>query len=167
MSCDIRARIVPIETRGQINASFGGDVSCDNGTVNIVNTADTLLFSKTVPSGGVAEQVIPDTDYTDSDGTAKTQLAGLAIVCEPQVKDQSDSYPFPAGTDQIVATIIAPTDITYTANVLTNCSSPIYTKNAAVVMLPFAVSDGDTLQVNITQTDSGQASLVQLNGTYV
>ena len=107
MSCDIRARIVPIETRGQINASFGGDVTCANGTVVITNTDDTELYSVSVPSGGTAEQVIPnqtaqgttgqgaitfpanttgtipDVDYTDTDGSSQSVPYGTSIVCTP------------------------------------------------------------------------------------
>jgi len=103
----VRARIEPVQVRARIDSSFGGAVTCADGTVLITNTDDTLLYTKTVPSGGTdtqqipdqtakgttdageisfaanTEGVIPDVDYTDSDGVEKTNPYGDALVCTP------------------------------------------------------------------------------------
>jgi len=149
-----------------IPSNVSQDITAPDGTVENTDSS----YTDTVASGGTL--VIPDInlDIEDQDGNPLfngTNVAAVDISKTVTVpKTTQANFIYSAGTDTLTATIDIDSDETYTSAVLTNCSSPVYTLNASVVTLPFTVSDGDTLTVDITQTDTGQSSKVQLTGTY-
>ena len=105
MSCELKAILTTKTLTVELQGTYAGSGQCADGTVNIVNSEDTLLYSKDVASGGTAEQVIadqtaegttglgaiyfpagtigtiPDVEYTDTDGSPASAPYGSAIAC--------------------------------------------------------------------------------------
>jgi len=121
MSCELVVIFQDPNVVVELEGTYAGSTVCADGTVNIVNSEDTLLYSKSVASGGTAEQVIadqtaegttglgaisfpagttgtiPDVEYTDTDGSPATAPYGSAIACSAaadgtvEIKNSADT----------------------------------------------------------------------------
>lgn len=121
MSCELKAILSTKTLTVELQGTYAGSGECADGTVNIVNSEDTLLYSKDVASGETAEQVIadqtaegttglgaisfpagttgtiPDVEYTDTDGSPATAPYGSAIACSTpadgtvEIKNSADT----------------------------------------------------------------------------
>ena len=121
MSCELKAILSSKTLTVELQGTFAGSGECADGTVNIVNSEDTLLYSKDVASGETAEQLvadqtaegttglgaiffpagttgtIPDVEYTDTDGSPATAPYGSVIACSTpadgtvEIKNSADT----------------------------------------------------------------------------
>lgn len=76
-----------IEVVNTANANVGsldaGKWKVPNGAVTAKNSADDVLGTASVTSGGAAEINVADVGHTQSDGSTETLPAGVPIICTP------------------------------------------------------------------------------------
>lgn len=148
--------------------------------VTIEDTAGNTLY--TAASGST--QVISDSIAENSEGTQLASILAEAteVILDIEVtKNDGSVYQYPAGknltessTNRIAAIFPATYDNSITIDIdansagaystatLTNVATIAYEKNGSSASLPVAVSNGDTLKVTITRTNSALLSKVIL-----
>jgi hypothetical protein len=145
---------VPVIQNGNpVGSKVGSDwviPPCADGTVNITNTDADPIASVTVGSGDTETYVIPNVDWTDSDGSAESTPYGDAIVCtlSPPSGDLtvtvSDATPSTGDTITITATATGFTPTNYL----------------------FFTYDGVTIEEIVEQASGVYAWMVDRIGTY-
>lgn len=153
-----RINALPTSVKNCVIAAIS---DCLDATVS--NSDDT--YTATVASGGTLE--LPDITVTNSDGVPQSLPAQTNFVCTPQIEDTFLNFVFGIGaTADYTTTIVSGEEGVYTANTLTNISSPVYYKNAAVVTLPITLVVSDVFRITGTITNTAIEAIVKLTGTY-
>lgn len=113
----------------------------------------------------------PVTIFNQNGSIASTVSSGGSYTltdCPAVEKDTFLNFIFGIGaTCDYTQTIVSGEEGTYTANTLTNLTSPVYRKNGSIVSLPFTLVATDTLRVTGTITSAAAVAKVKLTGTYV
>ena len=132
---------------------------------NLTLSNSDSSYSESIPSA--LNKTLSDIQVTDSDGTVSAYPAKKNYVCTPQVKSTFLNFVFGIGaTADFTTTIVSGEEGVYTANTLTNISSPVYYKNAAVVTLPITLVVSDVFRITGTITNTAIEARVKLTGTY-
>ena len=129
--------------------------------VTVKNSENT-----TIQTVAAAKNItLADISFTDSDGSVVSKPACKNFSATPQVNTVNLEFMFPATYDNnIVVTAGANQAKTFTSNTNTNVASVVYKVNTVTKTIPFAVANGDTLEVIITKTNTALQSIVILNG---
>lgn len=154
------------DTNGAVVATVaaGGSYTVSACASATVRNSDST-YSTTVASGGAL--VLPDITHIDSDGAGVSTPGEKVFTCTPQVKSTFLNFVFGIGaTADYTETIVSGEEGTYTAETLTNFTSPVYRKNGSVVTLPFTIAAADTLRITGTITNTAAEARVKLTGTY-
>lgn len=126
----------------------------------VVENSDQSYQATFSPPG---PKVLPDINFTDSDGQQMSIPACKDIVATPIPDNRTMKFGFPIGSEDII-TITADADqaSTWQGVTSTNVATAAFELNGSVANLPFIIAEGDTLKVTIMRTDAALAASLKL-----
>lgn len=130
-------------------------------------TDDCSFLQKLVSMDKLLDCLLPEIDFSTTRAQdALTEQQEIDLTSYLCVNTAIWKFELATGNDTISITAGVDDAGTVTAQALTNADSAVYTLNAGVVTVPFAIANGDTLQIDIVRTNPALEAEVKLTGSY-